>query len=47
MFIVKYRQRNHFVIEHYDFADLRDHRAARLITLGFAVTMSKARTARA
>jgi hypothetical protein len=43
MFIVKYRQGNQFVIEKYDFADWRDHRAARLITLGFVVTLSKVR----
>jgi hypothetical protein len=40
MFTVKYRKDNRFIIESYDFADWRDHRAARLITLGFAVTLA-------
>lgn len=41
MYTVKFRQGNHFIIEHYDVAAWRDHRALRLIMCGFIVTLSK------
>jgi hypothetical protein len=41
MYTVKYREGKRFIIEHYDFAAWRDHRAARLIMRGIAVTLSK------
>jgi hypothetical protein len=41
MYTVKFRQGNRFIVERYPVAEWRDHRAARLITRGVAVTLSK------
>lgn len=41
MYTVKYREGNRFIIERYDVAEWRDNRAARLITRGIGVTLSK------
>lgn len=43
MYTVKFKMNGRFHIEHYDHVEWRDHRAARLLLLLGAVTISKVR----